>query len=39
MSIQNPAKHLKWSMKERLTKSNYSLEVSPKYITIYMTEM
>ena len=30
--IQNPAKHLKWSKKERLTKTNYSLELFPKNI-------
>ena len=26
MSIKNPAKHLKWSKKERLTKTTCSLE-------------
>ena len=37
-SIQNPAEHLRWSMKERLTKTNYSLELFPKDITKYILE-
>ena len=34
MSGQNPAKHLKWTRKERSTKNNYVLELFPKDITI-----
>ena len=29
--IQNPAKNLKWSKKERLAKTNYSLELLRHY--------
>ena len=36
-SIYNPAKHLKWSKKERLAKSNYSPELFPKDATKYLT--
>ena len=35
--IQNPAKHLKWSRKQRLAKHNYGLELFPKDITICLT--
>ena len=36
-SIQNLAKHLKWSKKEYLAKSNDSLELFPKDTTKYFT--
>ena len=35
--IQNPVKHLKWSRKERLAKSNGRLELFLKDITICLT--
>ena len=34
--VQNPTKHLKWSIKERLTKTNYILELLPIDITKYL---
>ena len=34
--IQNPAKYLKWSEKERLAKAKYSPEPFPKNITKYL---
>ena len=39
MAIQNTAKHLKWSRKERLPKTNYGLELFPEDITICLTGM
>ena len=33
--IQNPAKNLKWSKKERLAKTNYSLELLRHYKNIW----
>ena len=36
-SIKNPAKYLKWSKKERLTKSNYSLKLFSKDTRNYLT--
>ena len=35
--IYNPAKHPKWSKKDRLAKINYSLELFPKDIAKYFT--
>ena len=39
MGIKNPAKHLKWSKKERLTKTSCSLELLPKDIIKYLREI
>ena len=35
-TIQNTAKHVKWSKKEHLTKASYSLEIFPIYTTKYL---
>ena len=37
--IQNAAKHLKWSRKERLAKNKYGLELFSEDITLYLTGM
>ena len=37
--IHNPAKHLKWLKKERLALIKYSLEIYPKDIAKYFTDM
>ena len=39
MGIKNPAKHLKWSKKERLTKTSCSLELWLKDIIKYLREI
>ena len=37
--IQNPAKHLTWSRKERLAENNYGLELFQKDITMFHRDL